>query len=155
MRRSLEIVALGATLALGAAFVVSFAAGLWRPAATVTDGAATDPGPAVPVPKPAEAAVRVEILNAARRSGLARRAMDELRAAGFDVVYYGNAGAQADTSLVLGRSADEGHARAVARRLGIARIEQRPDPSLLLDVTVILGADWRRVAPDSVSRDLP
>lgn len=149
MRRSLETLALGTTLALAAAFVVSFAAGLWRPAATTVEGAATDPGATANAPEPPEATVRVEVLNAASRSGLARRAMDELREAGFDVVYYGTAGADMDSSLVLGRSANEDHARAVARRLGIARVEQRPDPSLLLDVTVILGADWRRAARDS------
>jgi hypothetical protein len=34
----------------------------------------------------------------------------------------------------------------VAAALGIARVETRRDPTLLLEVTVVLGSDWRAPA---------
>jgi hypothetical protein len=43
---------------------------------------------------------------------------------------------------------DDGIARAVGASLGIARVISRPDPSLLLDATVVLGRDFSP-APDS------
>ena len=38
---------------------------------------------------------------------------------------------------------NEDWAKLVARALGGARVESRPDTSRYLDVTVLLGADWR------------
>ena len=87
--------------------------------------------------------VKVEVLNATRVRGLARRAAFALRDAGFDVVSYGNDSELRDSTLVLVRSGEEGWAEQVARALGGARVESRPDSSRYLDVTVLLGADWR------------
>ncbi len=87
--------------------------------------------------------VRVEVLNAAGRTGLAREATRRLRSRGFDVVYFGNAGEFGrDSSIVLDRVGDERTARRVAGALGIRNVASEPDSSLLLDVSVILGMDW-------------
>ena len=87
--------------------------------------------------------VRVEVLNAAGVAGLARAATERVRAAGFDVVYYGNAPAFGqDTSLVLDRSGRLDAARDVAEAAGIEIVAERPDTTLYLDVTVIIGRDW-------------
>lgn len=99
--------------------------------------------------------VRVEVLNAAGLAGLARAATERIRAAGFDVVYYGNAPTFGrDTSLVLDRSGRPDAARDVAEAAGIEMVAERPDTSLYLDVTVIIGRDWsgipREAAPDSI-----
>lgn len=85
--------------------------------------------------------VRVEVLNAAGRSGLARAVTARLREAGYDVVYYGNA-ERRDTSLVLLRAGEPAAAQAVATALGIDSVEVRRDPELLLEVTVLLGGDY-------------
>lgn len=88
--------------------------------------------------------VRVEVLNAAAVPGLARDGTRRLRDAGFDVVYFGNAvGAPREQSVVLDRTGRLGTARAVARALHISQVRSAPDPDLYLDVSVLLGRDWR------------
>lgn len=88
--------------------------------------------------------VRVEVLNAAGTPDIARHATERLRSAGFDVVYYGNADAfDRDSSVVLDRSNRLDAARAVADVLGIRNVRSRPDSNLYLDVSVLLGREWR------------
>jgi hypothetical protein len=86
--------------------------------------------------------IRVEVLNATRTRGLARRATRHLRDRGFDVVGTGNADAPLDSTLVLDRSGHPEWARLVAEALGGASVESRPDTSRYLDITVLLGASW-------------
>jgi hypothetical protein len=93
---------------------------------------------------PDDVRIKVEVLNASGQRGLARRATFALRDAGFDVVRFANdPGSPRDSTLVLARSGKEDWANLVARALGGARVESRPDTSRYLDVTVLLGADWR------------
>jgi len=87
--------------------------------------------------------VRVEILNAGGVRGVAAVARDRLRDAGFDVVYYGNAPRFSDDpSVVLARLGGMEEAQAVAELLGITEVREALDPTLLLEVTVLLGSDW-------------
>ena len=86
--------------------------------------------------------IKVEVRNATRVRGLARRATMYLRDRGFDVVELGTASEQRATTLVLDRSGHSEWAQLVGRALN-APVEQRPDSSRYLDVTVLLGADWR------------
>jgi hypothetical protein len=87
--------------------------------------------------------IKVEVLNATSVRGLARRATFALRDAGFDVVSYGNDAELRDSTLVLVRSGKTDWAERLARVLGGARVESRPDSSRYLDITVLLGSDWR------------
>ena len=87
--------------------------------------------------------IRVEVLNATRVRGLARRATMHLRDRGFDVVNVGTAREARDSTLVLDRSGHAEWAALVARALGGARVDQAPDSSRYLDVTVLVGATWR------------
>lgn len=106
-------------------------------------GGAASPAPSSSAPRPGR--VRVEVLNAAGVPGLARTVTDRLRDRGFDVVYFGNGrGFSPDTSLVLDRAAHPDAARQVADALGIRRVLARPDSTLYLDVTVVLGKDLKR-----------
>lgn len=104
-------------------------------------------GPAAaPVPDataPAGERVRVEVLNATRTRGLARRATFVLRAAGFDVVLIGTANARQDSTVVLDRTGHPGWAARAAKALGGARVETRPDSTFYVDLTVLLGRTWR------------
>lgn len=86
--------------------------------------------------------IRVEVLNATRVRGLARRATMHLRDRGFDVVTVGTSRETRDTTVVLDRSGHADWAALVARALGGARVEQAPDSSRYLDVTVLVGATW-------------
>ncbi|MBW3628733.1 MAG: LytR C-terminal domain-containing protein [Gemmatimonadetes bacterium] len=97
--------------------------------------------------------VRVEVLNAAGIPGLARGATDRLRDAGFDVVFFGNGrGFEPESSLVLDRVGRREVAAEVARALGIPRVVTRPDTTLYLEVTVVLGKDWAGATVDTSSR---
>ena len=87
--------------------------------------------------------VKVQVLNATATRGLARQATRHLRDRGFDVVEIGTDTARRDSTLVLDRSGHQEWAALVARALGGARVEPRPDSSRYLDVTVLLGASWR------------
>ena len=92
---------------------------------------------------PADTRIRVEVMNATKTRGLARRATAFLRDRGFDVVAVGTVAESRDSTLVLDRSGHPEWAQLVARSLGNARVESRPDSSRYLDVTVLLGASWR------------
>lgn len=86
--------------------------------------------------------VVVEVLNTTDRSGLARIAMMRLRERGIDVVAFGNASEPLDSTLLVVRRGDERAADRVRRALGLGRVLVDRDSSLLLDVTVLLGADF-------------
>lgn len=85
--------------------------------------------------------VKVEVLNATRVRGLARKATLFLRDRGFDVVAVGTSKEQRATTLVLDRS---GHPEwaALAAKAFNAKFESRPDSSRYLDVTILVGSDW-------------
>jgi hypothetical protein len=92
--------------------------------------------------------IRVEVLNGAGVEGLARETTERLRASGFDVVYYGNAGALArDSTVVLDRGSDPAAVARVAQELGIERVEIATDTTLYLEATVILAPDWGGITP--------
>ncbi len=95
--------------------------------------------------------VRVEVLNAGGREGMARLATDHLRDRGFDVVYFGNAEVFGqDSTVVLDRAAKPQAAEAVSRALGTPWVESAPDTNLYLDVTVRLGSEW---VPDVITEE--
>ena len=86
--------------------------------------------------------IKVEVLNATKTKGLARKATLYLRDRGFDVVGSGNVGEQRTTTIVYDRSSHPEWARLVARAMN-APVTTRPDSSRYLDVTVLIGANWR------------
>jgi hypothetical protein len=91
---------------------------------------------------PADVRIKVEVLNATRVRGLARRATLHLRDRGFDVVEMGTAAEQRDSTLVLDRTGSGAWAQLVAEAMGTGAVETRVDTSRYLDVTVLIGADW-------------
>ncbi|HMI49280.1 MAG TPA: LytR C-terminal domain-containing protein, partial [Gemmatimonadaceae bacterium] len=82
--------------------------------------------------------IKVEVLNATKTKGLARRATLYLRDRGFDVVGSGNVTEQRTTSIVYDRSSHPEWARLVGRAMN-APVAARPDSSRYLDVTVLIG----------------
>lgn len=112
----------------------------------VAGPAAGTPGtfedPAHNVTAPAGVRIKVEVQNATATRGLARQAALYLRDRGFDVVSFGNASERRDSTLVLDRSGHADWAALVATAMK-ARAESRPDTSRYLDVTVLVGGDWR------------
>jgi hypothetical protein len=132
---------LAAALLLVGAFVISFARGLrWS---VRTADASPAGNTAVTAAPYEERRGRVDVRNATTTSGLAADVTDRLRAAGFDVVHYGNADTVPDSSAVIDRIGNPDIARAVADALGIKRIRIAVDSTLYLDATVILGIDFQ------------
>ncbi len=146
----LESLALALALTGVVAFIVSAGAGLHFFRATGPTAASDAPAAdtAAPAPDPAAGpAPRVEVLNGAGTPGLARDATERLRAAGFDVVYFGNAPEPRGLSLVLDRGGRGDAARRAAGALGFRQVRTQPNATLEVDVTVILGKDWPPPAP--------
>jgi hypothetical protein len=83
------------------------------------------------------------VLNASGRAGDARVGTRLLREAGIDVVYFGNASENGldSTRIVVRRGARKVGER-VRAVLGQGRVEIAIDSSKLLDVSVLLGADF-------------
>jgi hypothetical protein len=101
--------------------------------------------PVAPPPRiraPDGVRIRVQVLNATKIHGLARRATLLLRDRGFDVVETGNVNDSRDTTLVLDLSNHPEWAARVAQLFGNARVEARHDSSRYLDVAVVLGSTW-------------
>jgi hypothetical protein len=99
--------------------------------------------PAPRIRAPDGVRIRVQVLNATKIHGLARRATLLLRDRGFDVVETGNVNDSRDTTIVLDLSNHPEWAARVAQLFGNARVEARQDSSRYLDVAVVLGSTWR------------
>ena len=87
--------------------------------------------------------VRVQVLNATKTRGLARRATMLLRDRGFDVVETGTLTQTRDTTLVLDLSGHPDWANRIADILAPAKVTARTDSSRYLDIAVVLGNSWR------------
>ena len=85
----------------------------------------------------------VEVLNGSGRRGLARSATRVLRQAGFDVVYFGSTGDSIRLTQTLARRGDSAAAARVASALGATRVRVAIDTLLRVDVTVLLGGDYK------------
>ena len=91
------------------------------------------------------ARVTAEVLNATRRSRLARAGTAQLRRDGIDVVFFGTADTLLDSTLILIRRGNEEVGSRVARSLGAGRVVMRIDTLRRLDVTVLLGEDFHPI----------
>jgi hypothetical protein len=103
-------------------------------------------GPAVTRPlaiPPVHGRLVVEVLNGTRRQGVARTATRMLRSHGVDVVFLGNADSTEVLTRIVVRRGDPDRARTVAGVLGTGSIVVQPDTFRRVDVSVILGDDFR------------
>ena len=101
------------------------------------------PGPAPAVITLARGRVTVEVLNGTRRQGAARTATRVLRRSGLDVVFLGNADSLVLSTRVVARRGDSVRARYVAAALGTGVVTIETDTFRRVDVSVILGEDFR------------
>ncbi len=88
----------------------------------------------------------VEVWNASNKPLAAKTVMNYLRKSGFDVVKIGDFSTRQNQTLVVDRSGDLRPAQAVAEALKDnvgAEVVSRPEPSLHVDVSVILGNDFQ------------
>src|SRR5262245_49562930 len=92
---------------------------------------------------PSGVRIRVQVLNATTTRGLAQRATDVLRDKGFDVVEIGNSRDRVDSTVVLDRTNHPDWARRAAAAMGGARVVPSPDSLRYVDLTVVIGPNWR------------
>jgi hypothetical protein len=102
------------------------------------------PGHAYAIPSP-DRRITVEVLNGTLRPGVARAATRMLRRQGLDVVYFGNADERAESTRVIVRRGDPGQGRDVREALGAGRLVVEADTLRRVDVSVILGQDFRPI----------
>ncbi|MDQ6736259.1 MAG: LytR C-terminal domain-containing protein [Gemmatimonadota bacterium] len=90
---------------------------------------------------PAGVRIKVEVLNASKNRGAARKATLLLRDRGYDVVAMGTTRQQQAATLILDRSNHPEWALLISKVIG-GKPVARPDTSRYLDATVVLGSDW-------------
>ena len=93
--------------------------------------------------EPSGPRVLVEVLNASGVPGLAREGTRHLRQQGLDVVFFGNADQAVDSTEVLVRRGNGSAGARVARALGLGAVRRVEDTLRRVDVTVLLGRDYR------------
>lgn len=88
--------------------------------------------------------IRVEVLNGTEVERLGQRVADRLRKAGFDVVDVDNAEDRSFEETVVVDRCDQRatNARLVAAEIGCRNVFPQIEPTLLLEVTVIIGQDY-------------
>lgn len=94
--------------------------------------------------------IQVEVLNGCGVSGVAEKLTDYLRSNNIDVVNLGNYRSfEIENSLIICRNEKVKNAEIVAAIVGLDKqnIIQQINPDYLLDVTFILGKDYRDLIP--------
>ena len=94
--------------------------------------------------------IQIEVLNGCGKSGVAEKLTDYLRAKGFDVVRLGNYRSfEIEKSIIISRNEKIQNAEKVASVVGLKNenVIQQTNPEYLLDVTFILGKDYKQLIP--------
>jgi hypothetical protein len=99
---------------------------------------------AYPIPAP-DHRIMIEVLNTTGRPGLARSATRALRRRGLDVTFFGNGdqSGQLDSTRIIARRGDRAAAERVARALGQGVVKVQADTLRRVDVSVLLGEDYK------------
>jgi hypothetical protein len=94
--------------------------------------------------------IQLDVLNGSGISKLSQRFTDYLRARGFDVVEMGNyKDSKVEKTRVIDRVGKSTAAQQVAEALGVPkdRVVQEIDRNSYLDVSVVIGKDFRLLKP--------
>jgi hypothetical protein len=94
--------------------------------------------------------IQLDILNGSGVPKLSKRFTEYLRARGFDVVETGNyKNSQVELTRVIDRAGQIKAAQQVAEALGVPkeRVAQELDKNAYLDVSVVIGKDFRLLKP--------
>lgn len=87
--------------------------------------------------------IRVQVLNGCGKTGMAKEVATFLRAKGFDVVDIGNTEYILHTVILDRSDREQGNAIYVRKALRQGKLAFEPDPALFLEVTVIIGGDFK------------
>jgi len=94
--------------------------------------------------------LRVEVLNGCGVDRLALKVTNFLRKKGFNVVKIGDTKIQDfDETVVLERARDNmDNAKYFAKQIGCKNVDKDIDQSLYIDITVIIGKDYKKIFTD-------
>ena len=88
--------------------------------------------------------VKIQVLNGCGDKGAAEQVTQVLRKSGFDVLFYGNADSfDHQQTLVIDHRGRQEFAKLVAEEINCQNVMLKENDRLRLDVTVILGKDWK------------
>jgi len=94
--------------------------------------------------------IQLDVLNGSGTPKLSQRFTDYLRSRGFDVVEMGNyKDSRVEQTRVIDRAGNLAAAQQVAEALGVPkeRVTQQIDRTAYLDVSVVIGKDYRTLKP--------
>lgn len=94
--------------------------------------------------------IQLDVQNGTNENGVATKFTEYLRKNGVDVVEIGNyKSTDIERTLIIDRSGDRNKAKKVAQTLGVGErnIIQQLNNSLYLDVTVVIGKDFKELKP--------
>lgn len=108
-------------------------------------------------PPPPTGPTTIEVLNASGEDGVALSARKVLISSGLDVIYFGNAPELLESTRVVDRSGRYDAALEVADALQCAPsgASSQPEETLGIQVTLLLGKDWRRCGRLAVAPEAP
>lgn len=133
--------------------VIALIGGAGLIATLVATGARQSPASAAPARELAyaipgtEDRLTVEVLNGTTRVGLARLGTRMLRRQGLDVVTLGNADSVPQLTQIIVRRHGIRTAGDVLQALGVGKTRVEIDTLRRVDITVVLGTDFRPVLP--------
>jgi len=87
--------------------------------------------------------ITVEVLNGTSRSGLASSVAEKLKAEGYNVTKIGNYKTTTNISTSVINRTDGEYAKRVKDFLGIGKVKTEIEENSKVDVTVILGSDYK------------
>ncbi len=88
--------------------------------------------------------VTIEVLNATSRNGLASSVAEKLKEEGYNVTKIGNYKTTSNmATTVISRTDDTEYAKKVKSFLGIGTVKTEKEESSKVDITVILGSDYK------------
>lgn len=97
--------------------------------------------------------LRVEVLNGCNINRLAIKVSDILREKGFNVVKIGTTESMYKETVIIERANENlENGKYFARRIGCKNIGKDVDPALYLDITLIVGEDYKKLFPDVEKR---
>ena len=104
----------------------------------------TTPGGTSSIPAPVPAGIRLEVLNASARAGLAEQITKYLRKKRFDVISFGNYRSVTKQTKIVNCSDNIEAAQLVRDALGLNNLEihSKAEKSAVIQVRVILGVDF-------------
>ncbi len=94
--------------------------------------------------------MRVEVLNGCGVNRLAIKVTNILRKKGFNVVQVGNTKNQDFGETVVMERSNENmvNANYFAKQIGCRNIDKDVDPALYIEITLIIGQDYKKIFPD-------